>query len=289
MAARSPFSQCHLNGASMFAIFGGCATRDIFRVMGRLDLVKAHFACSTIPAISSDLSPHVSALPRPLGLTNFDRDMLDLDLKKTHPARLRAVGASHVILDLISERYPLLQAGGSIYTKSWIHLKYGEALFGKDAEALSPGPGTPVTLLPALTQDRYDLFLASLPGFLAMLAQVGVPAQNVILHSCLNAVTSRSPDAARHAGRFDAARRQNDYLSRLYEGIMRDFPEIPVFSGRQDLMVMEPAHAWGEDTVHYIDDYYTSALSALEKVVALPDAPPPEKPPAGKAPAPARG
>lgn len=259
----------------MFTIFGGCATRDIFRVVDRLDLVSNHFACSTIPAITSKRSPHVAGLALPADMTNFDRRMLNLDLFKDHTEVM--VGdmsegpTTHVAIDLISERYPVLKSGSSIYTESWIHIKYGEALFGSGASALSAAPDAPVLSLPPLTKERHAMFMSSFSVFLEMLARAGIPADHVILHSCFNAISTAGYANRQVRRMFDAANRENDYLARIYDQIARDFPEVQMFAGQTDLMVMNPDHAWGQDTVHYVDDYYFSAYSALSRVVPLPE------------------
>ena len=106
------------------AILGSCVTRDIwslprFTIEDRRAVLAL---CRTsLASLFAEPCRGLAPPPRPLphGISPWEVRMVGHDLGKTGPANLVAFQPTHLILDLIDERFDLLRCGEQVATLSW--------------------------------------------------------------------------------------------------------------------------------------------------------------------------
>ena len=99
-------------------IYGSCVTRDAFQLDG-LPALHAYFARSPI---LSAFGPRMAKLPTGVDLSaissKFQRTMVQRDMQKSLPAAMESLMDELVIIDLIDERFAVVEANGGVMALS---------------------------------------------------------------------------------------------------------------------------------------------------------------------------
>lgn len=102
------------------AIIGSCITRDLWGGRGDAFDDLLYVSRTSLPSL---FAPALAAFrpegSPPSGLGAFQHRAMVADIAKTALERVVAFRPSHLILDLIDERFDLLAAGVSLVTLSW--------------------------------------------------------------------------------------------------------------------------------------------------------------------------
>ena len=251
------------------AILGSCVTRDIwslprFTIEDRRAVLAL---CRTsLASLFAEPCRGLAPPPRPLphGVSPWEVRMVGHDLGKTGPANLVAFQPTHLILDLIDERFDLLRCGEQVATLSWeAHLLGLEAGPLAGFERLRP------------ESEAADRLWREGVRRLAAFLDAALPQTRVILHDVRWATEHLTAEGGRRA--FDAAwpvwpgraariEAQNARLARQMEILAAALPQAASLRAPKDLILGDEAHRWGLAPYHYVAAYYEAAWAALAQL-----------------------
>jgi hypothetical protein len=101
------------------AVIGGDITRDLWPAHRRRPADFLHISRTTLPSLLSAAPAGVATSgPRPRALTLDQQDAVVADIRKTSLGDLVAFRPTHLILDLVDERFDLLVVDGAVVTRS---------------------------------------------------------------------------------------------------------------------------------------------------------------------------
>jgi hypothetical protein len=184
------------------------------------------------------------------------------DLRKTALAELVAFRPTHLIFDLIDERFDLLSVAGSLVTDSW--------------ELEASGYRREPALRGARAIDRLSaacerLWLDAAGEFAALLRATPLAQATLILHAAQWADHHRGAagglaplqDIELLPGRVADIAAHNALLAR-YEAAFTDLmPPMRRIEAPQHRLADE-THPWGLSPFHYVPDYYAAIWRQLE-------------------------
>lgn len=241
------------------AIFGSCVTRDVFEDPALRPSLGHYTARSSV----------ISAVAPPLPIDEgrvvldsaFQRRCVLADLHKTFFDSLAADPPDLLVVDLIDERFDLLEGAGTVITVSSALQAAGLG------ENLHPG----LRPLRRMSERGCELFDEAARTFAARAAEI-VPPERVVLHRALWA--ERYTDGERThpfpQPRLELCRLQNVMLDRGYDALADAFGD-----GVRTLR-LDPAehladadHRWELEPFHYEASYNHEAARRLQELHAL--------------------
>jgi len=251
---------------SRTAIIGTCVTRDIWRELEiPLDEVLYISRTSLASLTSAPIrGVTVPSDPPPIdGIGRHSLRMVAADLEKTALIDLAAFKPTHLIIDLIDERFDLLRQGESIATHTW-ELACLD-LIGK--------PGLESTqILPRMSDEVDALWRQAVTQIGALLDSPPFADVRVILHHTRWADTYVDRDGQRHdfgdaqgimPGVPASKAAHNDLLRRYRDLFMQAVPRTRVVQASSRLMVGDAGHIWGLSPFHYVRPYYDDVWRQL--------------------------
>jgi hypothetical protein len=232
-----------------YSLIGCCVTRDAAD-LGRDPLPRpVHFVSRTrIQSLVSTPSP---IEPEDIKLDSaFQRRTIREDHHKTALDPL--AGIDHpIVIDLIDERWPLVDTGSGLVT-STIYFRNagldklpGARLAINDVELAADGP-----------------FALATKEFVARLPKVPV-----LIH---RAFWASRDIAGEPVSDLRVTRKNNNWLEHAYDILEaalgdRALPPVEVDDAAR---IADPAHRWGPGPYHYIDEYYTELSDQVRKALA---------------------
>jgi hypothetical protein len=235
------------------AIFGSCVSRDLFEHPSlRASLVHYGARSSMVSAVARP----VAIDPARVALTSaFQRRCVLADFAKTFFASLADARPDWLVIDLVDERFDLLQTQGSYVTRS--------SAF--DAADLERRAGLEFETVRRMWGQGRALFDHAAGQFAERVTRT-VPADRVVIHRALWCTSYRhNGDVLRFApDRLELCRLQNDMLQQAYDRLER------AFYGRARVIRVDPNthhadahHRWQLEPYHYEPAYNAEATERL--------------------------
>jgi hypothetical protein len=236
------------------AIWGSCVSRDAFGLCEHPFDQIAYFARSSW--ISQASRPVALDLGMPAGYAqSFGGRVVGEDLDKTIVERLVASEPDVVVIDLIDERFDVVQVEEGAWITASTYLgqsDFGRALRHSGLPRMTPSsPERPAA---------FDAAVGSLAGRLLDLP-ADVP---VVLHCAWFTVLGLDGEPAFAEDRYQYAHRHNVRLA-AYATAIRDAlgDRAVLLLPRDDMLRADPDHQWGLDHFHYGQAYYDEFLAAI--------------------------
>ncbi len=244
------------------AIVGSCITRDLWPIRGGGAEALLYVSRTSLPGLLS--APAAGFTPSddlPGDLHQHEHKALVADLRKTALSALLAYRPTHLILDLIDERFDLLSAG--------------PALASNSGEMVRSGYRTQPAFDAARTIHRLSaacdrLWLEAAGEFAALVRGTPLARSQLILHSARWADHQRLPDGEVRpienveilGGQPAVIADYNALLERqeaALEALMPPMAKIDAGAFR----LADSAHRWGLSPFHYVPEYYDEVRRQL--------------------------
>lgn len=241
----------------MLSIFGGCVTRDIFRLTETDELVDNLWARMTIPSAMSRPIPSLM-YPEDFTPPNFESRQSFIDANKLLLDQLDTQRPKILLIDFMSEIYYLGLAEGGMVTLADQTAKRKVEL-DLDVDLIAP-----------FSSERIPLMTRFLPQFMERL-QSGYDTA-VYVHEIYQ--SEKMADERGNLTRFPESdlaeiRKANNHLKAIYDVVRSMTPSARFFQGDPELAVADKNHAWGISPFHFLSDYSRSAFQRLDEVIGL--------------------
>jgi len=235
------------------AIWGSCATRDVLEVGEHPFEVDYHARTSWVSQASAPRQPPV---PVPDG-SGFGARMVREDLTKEVVADLVLNQPDVLVIDLIDERFDVIQIDQGWYTMSDYYERLG----------LEPALREVATQTSLYRSPERNLQFRAAASKLAPVLASALPQTRVVLHQAWYTSRTADPAIPFYATATKHAMSSNEALAAWYASLRSAFGRrLHVLEAPRDLLVGDPAHRWGLAHYHYVPEYYTWILTALHKV-----------------------
>jgi hypothetical protein len=246
--------------ALSLAIWGSCATRDVFESGEHPFELDYHARTSWVSQASKSQLPPVHTPAGP----GFGERMVREDLTKEIVADLVASQPDVLVIDLIDERFDLVQVQGSWYTMS----DYYERL-GLVAPLRAAATATSQYRAPQ-RRGQFDAAASLLAPELAS----ALPRTRIVLHQAWYTARSADPAVQFYASATKNALSSNEAISDWYKSLRSAFGRrLHVIEPPRELLVGDPAHRWGLAHYHFVPEYYAWTLAALREIADGPVSP----------------
>ena len=254
------------------SIFGSCTSRDIFEFdKAKRFCIKAYVARQSI----------ISSLATPINLdfstirlkSNFQKNQVINDIKKTTFDILNSSHSKYLIIDLIDERFHLLKANGSIITLSnefsesglmdsnfieceiykinnWKIFRHGKGVLGYSY----------------MFDDK--LLEWYIYQFCQRILSI-YDEEHIIIHRAImvNQYISKTEsitDFPKHFLKYN--KHINERLNYMYDYLEKFIPKAHVINECQKYYADEN-HKWGLAPMHYCDQYYMNVLLQIKEAL----------------------
>lgn len=247
---------------SRIAIIGSCITRDLWPVRGEGVENLLYLSRTSLPSLFSPPPPEFEPYAEPPGgLTQSQHRAVVHDLAKQALAALLAFRPTHLIIDLIDERFDLLSVGGAIVTDSW---ELREA--GYLREPALAGAHT----IPRLSAACEDLWMQGALDFAAFVKATPLREAVLILHEAQWAERYVDAEGAERPfrvveileGHAAQVSRHNALLRTYQQALISLLPDLKRVEAPQGRTADE-THRWGLSPFHYTPSYYDSVREQL--------------------------
>lgn len=237
------------------AILGSCITRDLWPIRGEARRQPTYVSRTSFPSL---LSPPVQGfVPRsgpPRDLTAHEYGAVVAELRKSALARLVAYRPTHLIIDLIDERFDLLAVGESLVNLSGELVRSGHL----DEPLLKAG-----RRVSRLSAECGRLWTDAAGEFAALIRATCLGEARLILHAARWASHARSPRGEETAirnvevvsGQAAAIDDYNALLERQERALEAVLPPFTRVEAR-DHQLADADHRWGLSPFHYVPEYY---------------------------------
>jgi hypothetical protein len=231
-------------------VYGSCATRDAFELVAH-DHSLIGYVCRS--SFGSAFAPRPFALsleqldPEGRITSPFQARMVRTDLAKGLASQLRARGPGDtVVVDLIDERFPLIEWQGTLATHS-------ASLTA--ARALAHWPE--LRLIPPKAEAHVDHWQQGLAEFARITHETG-------FRVVLNAVLWAERDTQGQDFPAALVEASNTHLRRLQAAFQAGVP-CQTISPPLDLLA-DPQHKWGRAAFHYALPVYRNFMAQLDRL-----------------------
>lgn len=233
-------------------ILGSCVSRDVVRVAEDAPLDLSCYIART------SFGSGFLEKPLPRGLVDLDkltspfqRRMVEFDVLKKLPGQLRAREFDLLVVDLIDERFMLLETDDKrLCTASRELLSTGVDPKKDFARSIVPG-----------TDLHFDYWVRGWERFLEIMRELGrvedIRVNEVYwAHDTVDG-TSMKPEEVTMVGGANA------YLERLHDHIRKTLPASQIISFPRESFLADPNHKWGLTPFHFSDSYYHEAARRI--------------------------
>ncbi|HEY9217103.1 MAG TPA: DUF6270 domain-containing protein [Phenylobacterium sp.] len=249
------------------AIVGSCITRDIWPVLGEPAPELLYVSRTSLPSLMSTPVAGVEPLAHPPeALSRSQNASVLADLRKTTLASLEAFEPTHIVLDMIDERYDLLAVGEAIVTHSW-DLKVSGYLSQPWASA--------ARRIPRTSAEAAELWKTAAGRFAAALEASSLADVPVILHEAQWASDYLDAAGQRHRltdtveiweGLPASIAEHNALLAGYGAQLAEAFPKLLRVGADPAAHVADAEHRWGLSPFHYVRDYYAQVRDQLRQL-----------------------
>lgn len=241
-------SSGHVPALSRRRVFicGSCVSRDAFEFAGPELHLAGYIARSSLASAFDEHVPdarlheNLARIP-----SAFQRRMVGWDLKRSAADVIDTANWDIVLLDLIDERFSLLQIDGALVTMSGEFMKTG--IRGDPERLIASGSEAHVT--------------AWKRGFARFLDTVG--AEQVVVNKVFWATHDNFGEPLE---RQEWISHNNATLARMYDHIER-VARLRVIAYPDSLLVAEREHKWGVSPFHYTRAMYMHTLAQLGRLL----------------------
>jgi len=231
-------------------IFGSCVSRDAFEFDGSPPM-HTYLARSSVGSAMSGVPTGLEQVDLSGNPSAFQRRMVAADLNRSLAKELQTGGYSHLLVDLIDERFALGKAGaGALFSISPELVRAGVDLDGIERVA----SGSPE-------------HLAAFREGWSRLAEA-VPPARIIVNRVYWAVVDSNGDPLAGAASIEQANRTLDTMYALIEEIT---PGVHWITYEPSLFAADAGHKWGLSPFHFTEDLYRRTLEVLAQITAGPD------------------
>lgn len=238
---------------SRTAIVGSCITRDLWPIRGDAQVDLLYVSRTSLATLFTPALPDFRPLetpPPPLG--PYQHRAMVADVASTALRQLVAFRPTHLILDLIDERFDLLAAGDSLVCDSWELRESG--YLAQPAFAGARG-------IARLSDACEALWLTGARDFMDFVRGTPLRAARLILHSARWA--EPAPDGFQILpGRDGDTAAHNALLARYEAALLGLNPEMAIVAAPA-LRQADPGHMWGLSPFHYTAPYYAEIRRQL--------------------------
>jgi Family of unknown function (DUF6270) len=241
------------------AIFGSCVTRDLFEdPLLRAEL--GHYAARS-SIISVVAPPAAIDEERVLLSSAWQRRCVVGDFRKSFFDVLAQTEAEWLVIDLIDERFDLLQGAETFITCSSAFRSAG----------LEERPPFPVEVIRRNSPAGWKLFEDAAVRFAERVTRI-IPPERVVLHRALWCTHYRADGRVEPfpPGRLELSKTQNAMLNHGYDAL------TAVFGGAAETIGVDPArhladaaHHWQLEPYHYEPTYNEWAIERLQQLLGL--------------------
>lgn len=238
---------------SRTAIVGSCITRDLWPIRGDGQADLLYISRTSLAGLFTPAVPGFRPLetpPPPLG--PYPHRAMVADLQATALERLVAFRPTHLILDLIDERFDLLAIGDSRVLASW-ELETSGYL----AQPAFEG----VRRIARLSAECDGLWRAGAEALVALVRATPLRDAALILHSARWADPAPAGFEILPGRRADPAA-HNALLARYEAALLALAPEMRQVAAPEQ-RIADPAHVWGLSPFHYVGGYYAEIARRL--------------------------
>lgn len=237
-------------------IFGSCVTRDLFEDPATRPWLAQYTSRSSLISVVAEPVP---IDPEEVRLDSaFQRRCVLEDFGKTFFAQLAEDTPDWLIVDLIDERFDLLDTGSSCVTRSSAFVSAG----------LDEHPGLQFPRIRRLTAEARGLMETAVDGFAERLTEI-IPAERVIVHRAWWLTRYRRDGQVQEfpEDRVSFANKQNSALAHAYDALAASLGgRAPAIALGRDRHVADAGHRWGLEQYHYEPAYNEAALARLREL-----------------------
>ncbi len=236
-------------------IFGSCVTRDIFRVDGNNVTISDYFARQSI---ASSVTEPCAVDSKNIALeSNFQKRMVKRDFDKSFWKTLKEVAFDFLLIDLIDERFNLLQIGDSKITKS--------SEFAKSGLSKKMGPFEEISR----SQYSDEQWAIDCKRFCELLLE-NVEINKIILvkafwaQKYLNGEGSVVPFDDSTNFKAETINNANQRLEYYYDYLVSNLPGVRIVEIKEPVADMQ--HIWGLSPFHYEEKRYRQCRMELNQI-----------------------
>lgn len=231
-------------GLINFGILGSCVSRDAFEFIKNEASLSFYVARSSLVSIYSDpicVENEYDFIVH--DDVNFSTKMVKMDLLKQSKSLLRNCDYDVLIIDLIDERFNIINVDGSFVTQSNYLIKTD--FYKKLHDPVVIGSWSEKFRLWKLSVDK----LVEDVGCRKLFLHRAKWADKYKNHDTGDIVNFGEPE-------ISVVRKNNNYLYECYDYINKVFPSVFNIEPNENFVYSDFHHKWGRDYFHYGDDYY---------------------------------
>ena len=232
-------------------ILGSCVSRDPISVMlGKsVDLVdyfaRTSLAVLTTPPVENDNVLQKISSP-------FQRRMVENDLNKTIVHKIVNSEFDILLIDLIDERFNLLNVAGNLLTFSSEYSDaHGTAKLGETIEAF--------------TDEKRELWCRG-ANHLSHAIESSIGFEKVVLNKVYWTKTINGGGHLEGVSDRDISK-VNEDLDFMYDYLARIMPGMHYIEYEPSLLQIDPNHKWGVTPYHYYEGYESQFRYELSKII----------------------
>ncbi len=228
-------------------VYGSCVSRDAFELSGAPHLA-AYVARSGLASAMSRTPTGLASEDLTANPSAFQRRMVGLDLGRGLPNVLAETVFSHVLVDLIDERFSLARGPlGGLFTISPELERTGVSTAGFER-------------FPSGSVEHIDGFRAGWTRLCEL-----VPADRIIVNRVYWAAVDETGTPVSDPAVVEAA---NGVLDALYGIVEEVSPDVRWLRYDRDLFVSDTSHRWGASPFHFGLPLYVETLRQLASETA---------------------
>ena len=250
------------------AIIGSCVTRDAWHFAGLSDVArKEQLYLARTSFASLFAAPHKDfAAPDqpPPELSAWEVRMVADDVLKRGLGKLLDHRPTHLIVDLIDERFNLLRQGKTVVTHSWELSLTG----------LDEGPLGALRRVSRLSDEATGLWRAGVDAFAGFMREK-LPDTRIIFHDARWALEYLDeegraqpfpPDRELWPGIPANIHEHNALLADYADYLQSALPGAFYVRAPRELEIGDASHRWGLSPFHYTEAYYWAVLRRFEEL-----------------------
>lgn len=230
-------------------IFGSCVSRDVLNYQNNEIELANYFARSSLASAFASLAIN-DTYTKNLD-SDFQRRVVAADLGKKFKEYIKIANFDLFLIDLIDERFNIFMfEQGGLCTLSNELLSAG---FDPEKE--------PGRIIPSGSEEFYTLWESSWIRFLSEIDSIQCRDKIRINKVFWATITSSGRNFPTYNKNYILS--SNKFLDRLYARVAKDLEGWQFIEFSASHFVAAEDHRWGLSPFHYIDVYYTEALSQL--------------------------
>lgn len=240
------------------AIIGSCVTRDVWNLEGFSEDSQRELlflARTSLASLFAQPHPALTEAETPSPqLSKWESRMVADDVLKTGMTKLLQFQPTHLILDMIDERFDLLKRDGVVVTHSWeLH-----------TTGLDRGPLSDLKRVHRDSKTAATLWRRGLETLAAFL-KAKLPKTRVIFHDARWALDYLDTEGVRQPFAPDRElwpgvpaniQRHNEILASYAVEVRSVLPQAFYIRTADALSVADETHRWGLSPFHYTEAYY---------------------------------